>query len=194
MHVSTEQLHKLAQAYVEEKLLNKEQVQIKRHMAECDSCYEIFCAEYLILHQLYKIGMLPLEEMKAAPCEKVLLKIQTIKDKLNVLKETMQPDWNFIKMPQLAAARGEERKTEEIFENCHSEYSFIKGGKEHVIIQLDGDVFPVHKLKVRICSNGNEMQYDFLYNTETECYQVILDRKNLSEESVIEIIEVENEK
>lgn len=187
MHISEEQLDELAGAYVKEQILDNRQLGLKRHISECDRCYERFCIRYALLKSLWDLKLLPLEEMEKESFQQVFLKIQAVKEALHVVKETMLPEWDFVKMPQLSVARGENRETEELFENARSEYSFIKCGKDRIIIQLDGDIFPAEHLKLYVRSGKNEEQYDFSYNPETECYQAIFDRKALGENGVIEI-------
>lgn len=192
MHISENQLNELAGAYVKEQILNDRQLGIKRHMAECDGCYERFCVRYALLKSLCDVKLFPPETLEETSIKQVFLKIKAVKEAVHIVKNTISPDWDFIKMPQLSAARGENRDMAEVFENASSEYSYIKCEKDRITIQLDGDVFPAERLKLYVRSGEQELQYDFSYNTETECYQAIFDRGILGEEGVIEIAGTEN--
>ena len=158
MHISENQLNELAGAYVKEQILNDRQLGIKRHMAECDGCYERFCVRYALLKSLCDVKLFPPETLEETSIKQVFLKIKAVKEAVHIVKNTISPDWDFIKMPQLSAARGENRDMAEVFENASSEYSYIKCEKDRITIQLDGDVFPAERLKLYVRSGEQELQ------------------------------------
>lgn len=193
MHISDEQLDRLADAYVKERLLDDRQMKIKKHMAQCDRCYERFCIRYSLLKSLKELKLLPAEAADGK-IPKLCLVIRQIGAVISVVaekKEELPEYWDFFRMPALAASRGGKTGEEiEIYKNRFSEYSCVKFTEKQVTIQLDGDVFPAGRLKARVCFNGKEEEYDFLYDRDTECYQVVLEREVLSENGTIEVFEV----
>lgn len=194
MHMAMKELRELAGCCLQGEMLSPAQVQKKRHMGECDSCYKRFCTEYLILLAFQQIGLYPFQESRAAVSMMSLLTIRLIENHLTVSCAQKIVDgcsWEFIHMPCIASARGGEKPLDsDCYVNLISEHSYIKREDGSVRIQLDGDVFPVEQLKVCVTTGQVKELYEFEYDPALECYKVVLDEAGLSEQSVIEIVEV----
>lgn len=196
MHMAMKELRDLANCYLQGQLPDASQVKRKRHMGECDLCYARFCTEYLILMAFQKAGLLAgeIRDTRASVSMLSLLTIRLIEDHLRISCERATVDglsWEFIRVPQTAAVRGEQEQPEfEYFVNRISEFSCIKREGNKVRIQLDGDIFPVDRLKVCVTTDEMRRFYEFQYEEALECYTVVLDDAMLTEDSVIEIVEV----
>lgn len=191
MHLTINEIRSLADSYVQEKILNDDQLKAKKHMADCKECYQKFCTEYLLIRTFKETGILPEnwndtgvdEEM-----QKILLQIKKVGIYLKIQSEC---GWNFFPVPQMAAARGNtSAENKEIYVSDISKYSLIRHEEGKIIIQLDGDVYSVDHLKVRVITDGNVQEYAFIYDEETECYCVTIDEASVNDESVIDIVEV----
>lgn len=200
MHATIEEIRRLADSYLKKEILNDELLHIKRHMSGCDYCYENFCAEYLVRRQLAEKGLVPLEledNTVKEGMQKIFLVIQEVGRKLKVITQTdgdAAPVWEFLRMPQFAAARssGEEMQ-EELFVSRGSEASSIRRLRNRIVIQLDGDIFQTERLAVRVTTGETAEIHSFRYDEETECYVVIIKDEEMTGESVIEIIEIPEE-
>lgn len=196
MHAGMEELRNLASAYVCEDLLDEKQLAVKRHMAECDECYRIFCTEYYMMYELTKAGLISQESLALSkPWESYLVKIQWIKDKMDIIlgKDTEENYFgDFFQVPQFAMARGAEMEEKDQYQNEKSEYTRIIYQGNKLRIQVDGDEFPVEKMCVWLRDGEISEKYSFVYDEETECYGVILDMSRYSPEAVITIVEEEN--
>lgn len=191
MHLTMEQIRKLADCYVNNQVLDDTRLASKKHMADCEECYKTFCTEYLLVRKLKETGILPEEFAKESIIEeiqKVFLQIKKAGEYLNIQSEGR---WSFMYMPQMAAARGNSNKeNSKIYVNKLSEYSSIRQEEGKIIIQLDGDVFSIERLRVRVVTDEDVVMQNFHYDEEVECYCVVIDEGLLSEDAVIEIVEV----
>lgn len=103
MHISEEDLRNLSEAYVKEERLNDRQLELKKHMADCDRCYEIFCAQYVLQKQLSAHGLLPPESEKRVVF--ALKAAAGIYEMIQQKKETFHSNWEFVRLPMPAASR-----------------------------------------------------------------------------------------
>ncbi len=97
MHISEEDLRNLSEAYVKEERLNDRQLELKKHMADCDRCYEIFCAQYVLQKQLSAHGLLPPESEKRVVF--ALKAAAGIYEMIQQKKETFHSNWEFVRLP-----------------------------------------------------------------------------------------------
>ena len=99
MHISEEDLRNLSEAYVKEERLNDRQLELKKHMADCDRCYEIFCAQYVLQKQLSAHGLLPPESEKRVVF--ALKAAAGIYEMIQQKKETFHSNWEDRKSTRL---------------------------------------------------------------------------------------------
>lgn len=64
MHLSENNIQELAYAYVRNVQLTDNQVVYKRHMADCDNCYNRFLLERKLQNTLFDSGLINDEVMK----------------------------------------------------------------------------------------------------------------------------------
>ncbi len=188
MHISEEDLRNLSEAYVKEERLNDRQLELKKHMADCDRCYEIFCAQYVLQKQLSAHGLLPPESEKRVVF--ALKAAAGIYEMIQQKKETFHSNWEFVRLPMPAASRSGGKKMQtETFISRKGEYSFIECSQTQVVIQFDAEEFSAGAFVVRVQTDHGEKTYDFVYHADKDCYQVILNTEEFHGETVIEIIE-----
>ncbi len=215
MHVTIDELRELADFYRKEKLLDDKQLAVKKHMADCDMCYSIFCAEYLLQKELTENSLIPeisyiQNEEGTADIKKEKFFIQITKKK-DGIKIAAHPDftqnmlWNFFLLPQTFAARsvqslnisektaGEDAVVEQ-YNNINSKYTHITYDGIKTVIQLDGDIYPIENLQLKILDGAKTEQYDFQYNKETECWQAVVEHHLYSDKLVIEVTEKKDER
>lgn len=207
MHLSLENLRELAQGYYREELLSDKQLEYKKHMAECDICYEKFCAEYVIQKTLLDSGLIQftaLEELSVLKKEGTFDTVKEIKCKLineidglkRVAEEKMEQVsalWNFYSVPQPALSRGQEILHEsEIMENEVSDYSYIKKTSEGILFRLDGTDFNISNLRLIYITDDVRVSFPFVYNEKHDCYDVRIEGK-IPIGAEFQIVEVLNE-
>lgn len=207
MHLSLENLRELAQGYYREDLLSDKQLEYKKHMAECDICYEKFCAEYVIQKTLLDSGLIQptaLEELSVLKKEGTFDTVKEIKCKLingidglkRVAEEKMEQVsalWNFYSVPQPALSRGQEILHEsEIMENEVSDYSYIKKTSEGILFRLDGTDFNISNLRLIYITDDVRVSFPFVYNEKHDCYDVRIEGK-IPIGAEFQIVEVLNE-
>lgn len=207
MHLSLENLRELAQGYYREELLSDKQLEYKKHMAECDTCYEKFCAEYVIQKTLLDSGLIQssaLEELSVLKEEGIFDAVKEIKCKLingvdglkRVVEEKVEQVsalWNFYSVPQPALSRGQEILHEsEIMENEVSDYSYIKKTSEGILFRLDGTDFNISNLRLIYITDDVRATFPFVYNEKHDCYDVRIEGK-IPVGAEFQIVEVLNE-
>lgn len=207
MHLSLENLRELAQSYYREELLSDKQLEYKKHMTECDTCYEKFCAEYVIQKTLLDSGLIQssaLEELSVLKEEGTFDAVKEIKCKLinevdglkRVVKEKAEQVsalWNFYSVPQPAFSRGQEILHEsEIMENEVSDYSYIKKTSEGILFRLDGRDFNISNLRLIYITDDVRASFPFVYNEKHDCYDVRIEGK-IPIGAEFQIVEVLNE-
>lgn len=199
MHITSEQLQNLAHSYVKNERLNDEQLQLKRHMAQCDSCYEKFCTEFTVLKSLFDIGFITEEALKMqenletelheeTKSEMFLLKLEIVDNAINFIHTTVDSisdAWNFFRLPQLAASRGETKK-QVIYQSPLSEYSCIRQEDEKLIIQLEEEHYPVEQLQVKYVAEGAVSYKEFEYDEKIDCHIVVLSEEKLTKVEIVE--------
>lgn len=190
LHLSIENLRELAQAYYKEQLLSDKQLEYKEHMAECDVCYEKFCAEYVIQKTLIDCGLMSpsvLEELsvlketfstvKEIKC-KIVNEINGLKKVVEEKGEQISGLWNFYPAPQLAVSRGQEISQEsEIMENEASDYSYIEKTPEGILFRLDATDFNTSNLRLIYIADEVCSSFPFLYNEKHGSYDARIDGK-----------------
>lgn len=196
MHVVVDELRALANQNLKNEILSDRLLQVKRHIAECDSCYGKFCAEYVLLKKLGEASLIlpdTVEAEEPARMFKVFLRIEVANDRLDIESGNCEQEadcWKFIRMPQFTVLRGGgERQVKELYINQLSQYSCIERRDGKILIQLDGDFFAVEQLAVSVTGGEHREIYEFSYNTKAECYQVLIDEETMPDGAVIEIIE-----
>lgn len=195
MHATSKQIQHLAASYYQQQLLSDEELEVKYHMAECDRCYEEFCAELLMLRALADSGLVKPQMLEVAESDssRSFIKLQLVQDKLKLLRGSMQNlqvIWNFLPRPALAYGRGTGvQAAGSGYISQESEYSCIQreGGK--IRIQLDEDYFPVKALAVRYMESGKYVCQAFSYDEYSECYTAVIEESVL-ENGEIEIVEI----
>lgn len=207
MHLSLENLRELAQRYYREELLSDKQLKYKKHMAECDVCYEKFCAEYVIQKTLLDSGLIQfsaLKEFSVSEEEEICVNIKEIKCKLingiDGLKRVVEEKkdqvcalWNFYSVPRPALSRGEEVLNEsEMMENEVSDYSYIKKTSKGILFRLDGTDFKISNLRLLYIVDDVRASYPFVYNEQHDCYDVRIEGE-IPVGAEFQIVEVSNE-
>lgn len=194
MHITDAQLQDLAKSYIKEELLNDRQIALKRHMAECDSCYERFCTEYIVIKQLWEQGLVPPEVLEDKASEKIFLTLRSAGKLLELLRdktEEVADSWSFLSVAQLAFARGSnDGQKQAVYKSRTSSASQIYQTQNEIVIQLDDEAFAVENLAVRYECNGKSEVKRFVYDETTECYVVRIKRKSQDETIQLEIFEI----
>lgn len=180
-HLTQNEINKLTYFYLNRKILSNELVNVKKHMTQCQACYEKFCISIVTAHELGKKNLLDIS-MLADENENrnVFVRINSIAGKLQVsvneaLESAMARLWNFTSNPQIAVARGEDNKNNQIFVNQQSEYSSISLHDDRLTVRLDDEFFGNGKYEVVYTENGDEMIIPFSNNEMEECMEVIID-------------------
>ncbi len=197
MHNKIEELRGLAGCYLKGQILNDSQLAIKRHMAGCEECYRLFCLEYLLQKTFLEKSLLPEESLEEAPlaqktAHSAILRIQRWKGRLELtILEPFQndPKWSFIPAPNFAMARGTEHVSH--YQSAVSEESSIQRRGHIVIVQLDKSHYPIEQLAVHVRDGRTEETYPFLYDEDTELYEVTLDTENYSKSAQIEVVRLQ---
>lgn len=205
MHLTINELRALATCYRKEELLNDEQLSWKRHMSQCDSCYEKFCTELMLQKVLTKHQLISEEVIEASlgntMLKQICLKIQLGKEKLQVFAGEVQQQtniWNFFRMPQVAFGRGsggdsDKNGKQQIFVSKSSEYSFVKMENDKLIIQLDKDEYSVEQLRVVYEQDGNVIYREFVYDDNSDCWIVELEQSEVVNVDEITIVDISQE-
>lgn len=190
-HLTQKQINKLTYYYLNRKILSDELLKAKKHMTQCQSCYEEFCISIVAAHELgeknlFDISMLDDENETA----NMFVRIKCIAGKLQVsvnetLDKTMAGLWKFMPEPRLAAVRGEDNKNNQIFVNEQSEYSSISLHENHLIIRLDDEYFSKGRYEVVYTENGVERTIPFSYNEKEECLEAIVEVQSSEYELII---------
>lgn len=190
-HLTQNQINKLTYFYLNRKILSNELVNVKKHMTQCQACYEKFCISIVTAHELGKKNLLDIS-MLADENENrnVFVRINSIAGKLQVsvneaLESAMARLWNFTSNPQIAVARGEDNKNNQIFVNQQSEYSSISLHDDRLTVRLDDEFFGNGKYEAVYTENGDEMIIPFSNNEMEECMEVIIDVKSNDYELII---------
>ena len=210
MHTTIEELQDLADQYITGGLLNDSQLAVKQHMAECDECYQRFCLEYMIRKELCETCLISRENLSEQFMVKrsvedvqqkeqeslrkgiryqVILEICRKNGHLTMIVQREFAEnsiWNFVQMPNFVMTRGEHEG--ERYESIGSAESHICYRDGRMIIQLDQEEYPVKNMVVRVSKGEIEELHQFEYDEDTELHRVILEGKDCSEDSVIEII------
>lgn len=203
VHLSGNDIRELVISYREKETLNEKQLGEKRHMAECDSCYERFCVEYALQKSLFQAGLMNSTFMKEIVNqsqnleEKVLLTITTAIDTLELsirnMAERLESIWSFYQAPHLAEIRGGLAGTDEVVYECEgAEYSFIKNNGKNILICLDEKDYNGRNLKIKIVRGGREEYIEFKYNEDEESLEAIIPLAKVSD-ARIEIVEERHE-
>lgn len=181
MHINIEDLRILANAHINEKLLDDKQLAAKKHMAVCDDCYEKFCTEYLMQKELIKASLIPLDiwnEMETGIVDKIIFKISHVKEQMKLafhLEEKFQNDakWNFVEIPYLTAVRGREEDT--VYQSKASAESKIYFREGKVLVELDEEVYQGDTLKVLLVDQFHNDEVELLYDEDTGIYMLEVD-------------------
>lgn len=210
MHLSEDELFDLAERQCNGALMTDKQVYQKRHFAKCHDCYEKFCV-YIALNRV--IGeawkMEPDEEelvqgvqtkmldssVKNAKSQKdTYLLIQMAGTAISFVQSLVAGDqdcyWNFMRRPVAVVRSGSKEENGELYTSLQSEYSKICKDGDELLIQLDGDIFPITELGVRYEENGKAIVRKFTYNESTECYEVRIERGDKADNLTLEIIKL----
>lgn len=198
MHLTDRNVQELAYAYNTNVLLSDEQVEWKRHMADCDSCFGKFLTEKTLQETLLQAGLInrdmlqeamhPVNEVK----EKVLLTIEKAADGWKMLAGEIQDKlaamWNFYPAPQFAMSRGtQESSPVAIYENGSSEYSMIQIDENGLLIRLDAEDYDGGNLMLKVTKDSSVNMVKFLYNEDEECYDAFV-RGEVTPDMKFEII------
>lgn len=62
-HLTKKQIDKLTYYYLKNKKLSDELLEAKRHMADCELCYEEFCVSIVAAHELEDKGLFELDAL-----------------------------------------------------------------------------------------------------------------------------------
>lgn len=207
MHLSEQNICELAAAYQRKVLLDDEQVAYKRHMAECDWCYNRFEMESLLQETLLEAGLLGLEAVEELVvsekipkgttdvvlqvAKQVVWSLKCAKGKMDVIAEDLKGFWNFVPNQQIAYARGEEEEKSIIYTSVISPYSSVEIQEEGIQIVLDAEYCQGEDYRIVLRHNGDEINVSFQYDEEEEIYQAFI-KGNYSREVEyeLEIIEV----
>ncbi len=203
MHLSGNDIRELAISYREKETLNEKQLGEKRHMAECNPCYERFCVEYALQKSLFQTGLMNSTFMKEILNqsqeleEKVLLTITTAIDTLELsiqnMAERLESIWSFYQAPYLAEIRGDLEAIDEVVYECEgAEYSFIKNDGENILICLDEKEYNDRNLKIKIVRDSREEYLEFKYNEDEEILEATIPLAKAND-ARIEIVEEKHE-
>lgn len=192
-HLKQEQIDKLTYYYLNNKILSDDLAQVKRHMTECDLCYEQFCVSIVAAYELglkglFDIGLLADEAGEEK--RNVLVRISSIAGKLKLqvndaLESAAAKLWNFSPVPQLAAARGESRNDEQVFVSPVSEYSSVTLEGKRLTVRLDEDYFEDGKYEAVYVEGQKEQIIPFTRNEMEECLEAVLEVRNEKYELLI---------
>ena len=185
MHLTDRNIQELAYAYVQKIRLSDNQVSFKRHMADCDDCFNKFLVEKKLQETLIRAGLISdavmadmlVEEKKASG--NILLRMKKATDGLRLfieeVKEKSDTPWNFYPAPYVAFGRGETVEEETmLYESVLSEYSIIQISREGLLIRLDEADYPARHYVLNIIQGEAAEQVPFIYNVEEGSYDVFV--------------------
>lgn len=193
-HLTEKQINKLTYYYLNKKILTNDLVDVKKHMAQCQSCYEKFCVSVVAAHELRKKGFFDLAELidDGQNYEKnnFYVRINNIAGRLKVsineaLDSTVAKLWNFVPELQPAVARGTDNKEGQTFVNDLSVYSTIFTQKDCLIVRLDDEYFSDNEYEVVYIEGGEQTIIPFTYNEMEECLEVVIKVKDSEYELII---------
>ena len=180
-HLTKKQIDKLSYYYLKNKKLSDELLEAKRHMADCELCYEELCVSIVAAHELEDKRLFELDALMSVEEEQeenVYLQISNIAGKVKVLvndalENAAKKLWDFVPYNQLAVTRGEKSK-ENVFINKMSEYSTITISQDKVIVRLDDEYFNEGRYELVFTENGTEQIIPFSYNELEECLEAVI--------------------
>lgn len=210
MHLSEDELFDLAEKQCSGTLMTDKQVYQKRHFAKCQNCYEKFCvyialnrvigeardmesgAEELVQGVQAKMWDSNVKNAKSQKDTYLLIQMAgaTISFVQSFVVDNQDCYWNFMRRPAAVARSGSTEESGELYTSLQSEYSRICRNGDELLIQLDGDIFPITELGVRYEENGQVIVRKFTYNESTECYEVRIDRGGKADNLALEIIKL----
>ncbi|MBU5477682.1 hypothetical protein KQI69_00510 [Eubacterium sp. MSJ-13] len=192
-HMAEKQINKLTYFYLNKKILTNDLVEVKKHMAQCQSCYEKFCVSVVAAHELGEKGFFDLSRLiDDGNYEKdnFFVRINNLKGKLKVsvnqtLENTVAKLWNFTPESQSAVARGADNKDRQVFVNNLSEYSTIFTQEDCLSVRLDDEYFSDRKYEAVYIEDGEKTIIPFTYNEMEECFEVVIKVKDSEYELII---------
>ena len=190
-HLTQNQINKLTYYYLNRKILSNELVNAKKHMAQCQSCYEKLCISIVAAHELGEKKLIDISMLADGnESQNIFVRINSVAGKLQVsvneaLEKTMAKLWNFMPESQIAVARGEDNKNNQTFVNQQSEYSSITLQDNHLVIRLDDEYFSNARYEAVYTENGEEIIIPFSYNEMEECLEVTVEIKSSDYELII---------
>lgn len=197
MHAKIEDLRGMANAYINEKILDDEQLMVKKHIAVCDDCYGKFCLEYLMQRELIKAALIPpnvLNESVEGIFEKVILKISKVRNQRKLvlnLEERFRNDarWGFVEMPYFASTRDGEEET--VYQSKGSSESRIYFREGKVLIHLDEEQYQGDNLRVLLVDESHSDEVELQYDEDIGMYIWEIDLEQYSH--ALEIVIVSKE-
>lgn len=191
MHISDEKMDDLVNAYILKIILNDAQLEVKRHMADCDYCYERFCKKYVIKNVLCNNRLYNVEKKRIDFLLSIKKSIDSF-ERITVQKaEECIEDlrWNFKLNMQPALRSGNE--TIEYISNI-SENTKIIYDEDIIKIILDPEFFGAEEYKIQIIDvrNGECLkQIDrFEFDEDMELFYLEINCREYPESIVINII------
>lgn len=203
MHLTERNIQELTYAYVKKIQLSDSQVRFKRHMADCDDCFNRFLVEKELQETLIGAGLLTesvmdeiLAEEKEAS-ENILLRMKKAADGLRLFIEEVRDKteslWNFYPTPHVAFSRGESEEEESmVYESVLSEYSTIQVSREGLLVRLDEADYPAERYVLRVIRDGSEERIPFHYNEDEESYDAFV-KGEIEPDTQLEIVEAADE-
>lgn len=202
MHLTERNIQELTYAYVKKIQLSDSQVRFKRHMADCDDCFNRFLVEKELQETLIGVGLLTesvmdeiLAEEKEAS-ENILLRMKKAADGLRLFIEEVRDKteslWNFYPTPHVAFSRGESEEESMVYESVLSEYSTIQVSREGLLVRLDETDYPAERYILRVIRNGLEERIPFRYNKDEESYDAFV-KGEIEPDTQFEIVEAADE-
>lgn len=205
MHIEDDDLYGLADAELHSILLTDAQSRQKQHLGECRECYERYCVYITMLDLTGCVFLTDVDseetdiiteeksendEMIYERMKDVILQIRLAGAFIESVWTNRNDNasyWTFINRAASARSRGNGIKTD-IYTSMKSEQSQIRKEGQKLIIQLDEEIFPVELLGVRYEENGRSAIRRFVYNDDTECYEVIIDRCGQTDDIMVEVV------
>lgn len=202
MHESIDRIRKLAAAYIREEKLDEEQLQMKKHLADCDECYREFCMEFAMLKALSDYGLIGTDmdlelERGGDMAERIILQISKAKDTLArssivmSLKGVFQQEalWTFFNMGALAPSRGKGKA--EVYRSRISEKSKICYEDGKITVFLAAEDFDGKNLGLLVQDGGRSEQFGFQFDEEEDLYVAETDFGSYGKDATVNIIAID---
>lgn len=195
-HLTQKQINEMAYYVLNKEIFTDELVEAKKHMAECESCYEEFCVAVVAAYDLLEKGiiekktLLYSEAEQAESCKNTYLKIKCMAGELqivlsNAIENAVGKLWRFMPVQQLSMARGTNENSEQIFVNSVSEYSSIKLAGNILTVRLDDEYYEDGAYEVVLIVGNREKVFSFTHNELEECLEVIIELESDEYELII---------